>query len=112
MVENARRRGFTAEYKLRVLAEANRCTEPGEVGALLRREELYSFLLSAWRQQCLEAHAALPRHKDAVRHHRVKMRRDLQGGAEKLDSSQPYAPALPLVQPSRLGPSFPTEIGS
>ncbi|WP_426749851.1 IS3 family transposase [Myxococcus sp. Y35] len=49
--EKARRRGFTAEYKLRVLAEADRCTHPGEVGALLRREGLYSSLLSAWRRQ-------------------------------------------------------------
>lgn len=49
--EKARRRGFTAEYKLRVLAEADRCTQPGEVGALLRREGLYSSLLSAWRRQ-------------------------------------------------------------
>jgi hypothetical protein len=34
-----------------VLAEADRCTKPGEVGALLRREGLYSSLLSAWRRQ-------------------------------------------------------------
>lgn len=51
VVEKARRRGLTAEYKLRVLAEADRCTKPGEVGALLRREGLYSSLLSAWRRQ-------------------------------------------------------------
>jgi transposase len=51
VVEKARRRGFTAEYKLRVLAEVDRCTKPGEVGALLRREGLYSSLLSAWRRQ-------------------------------------------------------------
>ncbi|MFY2558912.1 IS3 family transposase [Corallococcus terminator] len=49
--EKARRRGFTAEYKLRVLAEADRCSKPGEVGALLRREGLYSSLLSVWRRQ-------------------------------------------------------------
>ena len=41
------RRRFTAEYKLRVLREADRCREPGEIGALLRREGLYSSLLSA-----------------------------------------------------------------
>jgi transposase len=51
VVEKARRRGFTAEYKLGVLSEADRCTKPGEVGALLRREGLYSSLLSAWRHQ-------------------------------------------------------------
>lgn len=47
----ARRRRFTASYKLRILEEADRCTEPGEIGALLRREGLYSSLLSRWRQQ-------------------------------------------------------------
>ncbi|MFP2964513.1 transposase, partial [Myxococcus sp. 1LA] len=51
VVEKARRRGFTAEYKLRVLTEVDRCTKPGEVGALLRREGLYASLLSAWRRQ-------------------------------------------------------------
>jgi len=44
------RRRFTAEYKLRVLQEADRCTA-GEVGALLRREGLYSSHLTAWRRQ-------------------------------------------------------------
>jgi transposase len=45
------RRRFTAEYKLRMLREADRCTEPGQFGALLRREGLYSSHLSTWRQQ-------------------------------------------------------------
>lgn len=49
--EQARRRRFCAEYKLRILREAGVCTEPGEVGALLRREGLYSSLLSTWRRQ-------------------------------------------------------------
>ena len=47
----ARRRRFTAKYKLGILEEAEQCTEPGEIGALLRREGLYSSLLSRWRQQ-------------------------------------------------------------
>ena len=46
----ARRRQFTAEYKRRVLAEADACTKAGEVGALLRREGLYSSNLVAWRR--------------------------------------------------------------
>jgi transposase-like protein len=45
------RRRFTAEYKLRILREADACTEPGQLGALLRREGLYSSHLSTWRQQ-------------------------------------------------------------
>ncbi len=45
-----KRRQFTAQYRLRILKEAERCTEPGEVGRLLRREGLYSSHLSAWRK--------------------------------------------------------------
>ena len=45
----AARRRFTATEKLRVLKEADRCTKPGELGALLRREGLYSSHLSQWR---------------------------------------------------------------
>ncbi len=44
------RRRFTAEYKLRILQEAERCA-PGQLGALLRREGLYSSHLTTWRQQ-------------------------------------------------------------
>ena len=44
-----KRRRFTREYKLRVLREADRCRQPGEIGALLRREGLYSSVLAAWR---------------------------------------------------------------
>ena len=45
-----KRRQFTAEYRLRILEEADRCTQPGEVGRLLRREGLYSSHLTAWRK--------------------------------------------------------------
>jgi transposase-like protein len=51
LVERARRRRFSAEYKLRILREAEACTRPGEIGALLRREGLYSSHLTAWRKQ-------------------------------------------------------------
>ncbi len=47
----AKRRSFTAEYKRRILEEADSCTEPGEIGALLRREGLYSSHLAKWRRQ-------------------------------------------------------------
>jgi transposase-like protein len=49
VVAKARRRRFTAAEKLRVLREADRCTKPGELSALLRREGLYSSHLSVWR---------------------------------------------------------------
>ena len=45
------RRRFSAAEKLRLLEEADRCREPGEVGALLRREGLYSSHLAQWREQ-------------------------------------------------------------
>jgi transposase-like protein len=49
--EKAQRRQFTASYKLKILRQADACTQPGEVGALLRREGIYSSLLSTWRRQ-------------------------------------------------------------
>jgi transposase len=49
VVARAERRRFTAEYKRRIVREADRCTKPGEIGALLRREGLYSSLLTTWR---------------------------------------------------------------
>ena len=49
VVVKAARRWFTAAEKLRVLSEADRCTKPGELGALLRREGLYSSHLATWR---------------------------------------------------------------
>ena len=45
-----RRRTYTAEYKRRILKEADACTAPGAIGALLRREGLYSSLLVEWRR--------------------------------------------------------------
>jgi transposase len=47
--EKPRRRSFTAEYKRRILKEADACRKPGELGALLRREGLYSSHLVSWR---------------------------------------------------------------
>ena len=49
--EKAARRRFTAEYKLRILRDAEGCDTPGAIGALLRREGLYSSHLTTWRQQ-------------------------------------------------------------
>lgn len=51
VVPKAARRRFSAEYKLRVLGEADRCTAWGEIGALLRREGLYSSHLTDWRRE-------------------------------------------------------------
>ena len=51
VVPKAQRRQFSAEYKQRVLQEHEACTEPGEKGALLRREGLYSSHITTWRRQ-------------------------------------------------------------
>jgi transposase-like protein len=51
LVERAKRRSFTAKYKLEILAKADACTKPGEVGELLRREGLYTSHLTYWRKQ-------------------------------------------------------------
>ncbi len=49
--EKAKRRQFSPEYKLRVLREADACRGEGQIGALLRREGLYSSHLTTWRRQ-------------------------------------------------------------
>ena len=51
VTSKATRRRFTAEYKRKVLQEADGCDKPGEVAALLRREGLYSSHLALWRRQ-------------------------------------------------------------
>jgi transposase len=51
VTERPIRRKFTAEYKRRILKEADVCSKPGQIGALLRREGLYSSSLTLWRRQ-------------------------------------------------------------
>lgn len=51
VVVRPKRRQHTAEYKLRILGELDECTGKGEAGAILRREGLYSSLISKWREQ-------------------------------------------------------------
>jgi len=54
----AKRRRFSGAEKRRILAEADRCTKPGEIGALLRREGIYSSMLASWRKQREQAERA------------------------------------------------------
>lgn len=51
VTQKATRRRFSADYKARIVLEADACTEYGQIGALLRREGLYSSLLNKWRDQ-------------------------------------------------------------
>ncbi len=54
----AKRRQFSSAEKRRILADADRCTKSGEIGALMRREGIYSSHLSTWRRQRAEADRA------------------------------------------------------
>jgi len=58
VVAVARRRQFSSSDKRRILAAADRCAQPGEIGALLRREGIYSSHLSTWRRQRAAAERA------------------------------------------------------
>lgn len=58
VTEKATRRRYSAEYKARILREAEACTKPGELGALLRRESLYSSHLTSWRAQAARGELA------------------------------------------------------
>jgi transposase len=51
LVERPQRRRYSAQYKLKIVQQADACKEPGEVGALLRREGLYTSHLTYWRKQ-------------------------------------------------------------
>ena len=60
VTEKAKRRQYSAAYKLKILALAEGCTKSGELGALLRREGLYSSHLAAWRKaRVVGEHAGL-----------------------------------------------------
>jgi transposase len=69
-LERARRRQFTVGYQLRILTEADAARTTGEIGALLRREGLYSSHLAAWRRQREEGilHALAPRRRGRPMH--------------------------------------------
>jgi len=83
------RRRFTADYKLRILKLADACTEPGSLGALLRREGLYSSNLTAWRRQRDEGvrSALTPRkrgRKGTVSHPLIRENEELRKANERL----------------------------
>ena len=81
VLERPERRKFTVEYKARIVREANACTEQGQIGALLRREGLYSSQLVSWRR--LYQEGALKALKDDKRG-RKKIKNPLEAENEKL----------------------------
>ena len=95
--EKASRRRFEAAYKLRILAESERCTAAGQLGELLRREGLYSSHLTTWRKQrdagALEALAPKqrgrkPKRRDSLALERDRLERENRRLSERLRQAE------------------------
>ena len=93
----ARRRRFSAAYKLRIVEQADGCTKPGEIGALLRREGLYSSHLVEWRrardQGQLEGLAPKRRGRKpdpdaALKKRNAQLEREVVGLRKKLETAE------------------------
>ena len=91
------RRRFDAAYKLRIVEEADGCSQPGELGALLGREGLYSSLLSTWRRQRDEGSLAglAPKRRgrkakrtDAVAQDNERLRRENERLTQRLKQAE------------------------
>ena len=99
VAEKALRRRFTPAYKLRILKEAEQCTKPGQLGALLRREGLYSSNLTLWRRQMQEGLVPKKRgpraHKPDPRTRRIE---ELERDNEKLTHKLKQAELIIEVQ--------------
>ena len=98
VASKARRRQFSRAYKLRILAEVEQCRR-GEVGALLRREGLYSSMLSKWRQQQAAGKLDRPvRGKEDKGEEQAKELRRLQRENARLKAELAKAEAIIEVQ--------------
>ena len=91
------RRQFTAKYKLRIIEEADACTEPGEVGRMLRREGLYTSHLSAWRKAKQRGELAglepkkrgrKPKPRDRLSEENRRLKRELARTQEELRKAE------------------------
>jgi transposase len=94
--EKAQRRQFSATYRQQILEEADRCSEPGQINALLRREGLYSSHLSTWRQQRAQALAAQRRGRKPWPH--AQRLATLERDNERLRAQLAQAQAIIEVQ--------------
>ena len=95
--EKARRRTFDRAYRLRIVEEADGCTEPGQIGELLRREGLYSSQLSNWRRQRVEGSLSetnskkrgrKPKKRDSAQEELEQLRREKEALAERLRQAE------------------------
>ena len=94
--EKPKRRRFSAEYKLRILEEADRCTKPGELGLLLRREGLYSSHLAEWRRWRRRRYPEHPESKkpateSQLRHENARLQREVARLRLKLEHAEKLA---------------------
>ncbi len=109
VIETARRRQFSASEKRRLLAEADRCKAAGTLGAFLRRERIYSSMLSSWRQQLGAAErvalapkrrgpkpAASARQIQQLSRDNVRLRRKLERAELIIDAQKKLCVALGL----------------
>ena len=110
-----KRNTYAAEYKIKILAEADACSKPGQIGELLRREGLYSSLLSNWRKQredaarnALKAISRGPKAKDShsLADELQKLRQEKEQLANRLRQAQAIIEAqkkiseiLTMIQP-------------
>ena len=110
-----KRNTYAAEYKIKILAEADACSKPGQIGELLRREGLYSSLLSNWRKQredaarnALKAIRRGPKAKDShsLADELQKLRQEKEQLANRLRQAQAIIEAqkkiseiLTMIQP-------------
>ena len=124
VIPKAERRRFSAEYKQRILVEADACTERGQIGALLRREGLYSSHLDKWRTQHERGvlQALTPQKRGPkpdpqaaeiakLRHENEQLRTRLQRAEHIIDVQKKLAEllgTLPSETPSSAEPSLPT----
>jgi transposase len=114
VVERPHRRQFTAAYKLQILDEADGCRMPGQVGALLRREGLYSSHLRDWRRQRMQGTlSALAPHRRGrpptpaheveltrLRHENDRLSRQLAAAEAIVEIQKKVSALLGLTQPN------------
>ena len=89
----AKRRRFSDAHRLRILEEADRCTKPGELGLLLRREGIYSSHLASWRRWRRRVHPEHPESKkpptdSQIKHENARLRREIARYQLKLEHAE------------------------
>jgi len=105
VVAQAKRRHFAAEYKQRILTEADQAKGCGGIGALLRREGLYSSLLATWRRereagvlQALTPQKRGPKSKrDPIQEETAKLRRENERLTDIIEGLRSREPAIDIL---------------